>query len=216
MIKVENIVVPSPEQWKAIIRGMRNAMNSWDKSDSYETYVDDESALAEAPHCFVIGEEDRLLMERLALAGSDHRKFMRAIIVFMDITAPLYWWKEYDTYKVGTVALSCSTMHKIHAKELALDDFSHDRMTADGVECLMENIEHLNRDRESYLETRDKDYWDDMIQILPSSYNQMRTLVLNYEVLRNIYHSRRNHKLMEWRELCGIIEGLPYSELITG
>jgi hypothetical protein len=216
MIKIENVVTPSPEQWKAIIRGMRHAMNSWDKSDSYVSYVDDAAVHGEAPHCFVMGEEDRILAERLAEAGSDHRKFMRAIQVSMDITAPLYWWKEADTYKVGTVTLSCSTMHKIHAKEFVLDDFSRDRMTADGVETLMAVIEHLNQFRQYYLETKDKDYWYDMIQSLPSSYNQLRTVFLNYETLRNIYHARRNHKLDEWHVLCERIEDLPYSELITG
>lgn len=216
MIKVERIVTPSPEQWKAIIRGMRNPMNSWDKSDSYVSYVDDACANGEAPHCFVVGDEDLILMERLAAAGSDHRKYLRMIPVFMDITAPLYWWKEYDTYKVGTVANSCSTMHKIHANEFTLDDFSHDRMTADGVETLMAVIDHLNQFRQYYLETKDKDYWYDMIQSLPSSYNQKRTVMLNYEVLRNMYHSRKNHKLDEWHVLCERIEDLPYSELITG
>ena len=216
MIKVENIVTPSPEQWKAIIRGMRNPMNSWDKSDSYVTYVDDACAIAEAPHCFIVGEEDQLLMDRLACAGSDHRKYMRMITAYMDITAPLYWWKEFDTYKIGTVANSCSTMHKIHAKTFELDDFSHERMTADGVANLMNTIEHLNRDRISYLETKDRDYWDDMVQSLPSSYNQKRTVLMNYEVLRNIYHARINHKLMEWRQFCERVEDLPYAYLITG
>ena len=216
MIKIEKVVTPSPEQWEAIIRGMRNPKNSWDKSDSHATYVDDECVNAKAPHCFVVGDEDLILMERLAEAGSDHRKFMRMITVYMDITAPLYWYKEFETYKVGTVANSCSTMHKIHAKEFVLDDFSHDRMLADGIENLMATIEHLNRDRDAYLEAGDKDYWDDMIQSLPSSYNQKRTVLLNYEVLRNMYHARRNHKLMEWREFCERIEDLPYSELITG
>lgn len=216
MIKIENVVTPSPEQWKAVIRGMRNAMNSWDKSDSYVSYVDDAAVNGEAPHCFVAGQDDLLLMERLALAGSDHRKYLRMITVYMDITAPLYWWKEADTYSVGVVKNSCSTMHKIHAKEFVLNDFSHDRMLADGIENLMATIEHLNRDRDAYLETGDKDYWDDMIQSLPSSYNQKRTVLLNYEVLRNMYHARRNHKLKEWREFCERIEDLPYSELITG
>lgn len=177
MIKVENIVMPSPEQWEAIIRGMRNPMNSWDKSDSYVTYVDDDAVLAEAPHCFIAGEDDQLLMERLALAGSDHRKYMRMIPVYMDITAPLYWWKEFDTYKVGTVANSCSTMHKIHAKVFELDDFSCEKMMADGVETLLAVIDHLNQFRQYYLETKDKDYWYDMIQSLPSSYNQKRTVL---------------------------------------
>jgi hypothetical protein len=216
MLKIEKVVTTSPEQWEAIIRGMRNPMNSWDKTDSFVSYVDDEAVLAEAPHCFIVGEDDLLLMERLALAGSDHRKYMRMIPIFMDITAPLYWWKEFDTYKVGTVANSCSTMHKIHAKEFTLDDFSHDRMTADGVETLMAVIDHLNQFRKYYLETKDKDYWYDMIQSLPSSYNQKRTVFLNYEVLRNIYNARRNHKLDEWHVFCERIEDLPHAQLITG
>lgn len=216
MIKIEKIVTPSPEHWKAIIRGMRNPMNSWDKSDSYVSYVDDECANGEAPNCFIVGEDDLLLMERLALAGSDHRKFMRMIPVYMDITAPLYWWKEADTYSVGVVKNSCSTMHKAHAKEFVLDDFSHDRMLADGIENLMATIDHLNRDRAAYLETKDLDYWEDMIQSIPTSYNQKRTVFLNYEVLRNIYHARRNHKLKEWRDFCLVIEDLPYAQLITG
>lgn len=216
MIKIQNVVTPSPEQWKAIIIGLRNPMNSWAKSDSYVSYVDDACANAEAPHCFIAGEEDLLLMERLALAGSDHRKYMRMISVYMEITAPLYWWKEFDTYKVGTVANSTSTMHKIHAKEFTVDDFSHDKMTADGFENLLRDIEHLNRDREAYLETKDMDYWYDMIQSLPTSYNQKRSVLFNYEVLRNMYHARRNHKLKEWVEFCERIEDLPYSQLITG
>ena len=209
MIKIEKIVTPSPEHWKAIIRGMRNPLNSWDKSDSYVSYVDDECANSEAPHCFIIGEDDLLLMERLALAGSDHRKFMRMIPVYMDITAPLYWWKEYDTYKVGTVANSCSTMHTIHKKEFEPEDFSCERMTADGIVTLRVVIDQLNRDRLAFLETKDRDYWDDMIQLLPTSYNQMRTCTLNYENLINIYYARRNHKLPEWHVLCDWIENLP-------
>ena len=213
-IKIEKVVTPSPEQWEAIIRGMRNAMNSWDKSDSYVSYVDDAAVHGEAPHCFVMGEEDRILAERLAEAGSDHRKFMRMIPVYMDITAPLYWWKEFDTYKVGTVANSCSTMHKIHAKEFTLDDFSHEHLFSPF--DLLDVINKLNVYREQYLETKDKEYWWQMIQLLPSSYNQKRTVFLNYETLRNIYHARRNHKLDEWHVLCERIEDLPYSELITG
>lgn len=214
MIKIENIVTPSPEQWKAIIRGMRNPMNSWDKSDSAVSYVDDESAHTEAPHCFIVGEEDLLLMERLALAGSDHRKYMRMITVYMDITAPLYWWKEADTYSVGVVKNSCSTMHKIHAKEFTLDDCSHERLLADDMDTLRRTIDRLNKNRQAFLETKDTDYWYAMIQLLPSSYNQKRTVHLNYEVLRNIYNARRNHKLSEWVELCKRIEDLPYAEVI--
>ena len=229
MIKVERIVTPSPEQWEAIIRGMRNPMNSWDKSDSYVSYVDDEAANAEAPHCFVVGQDDLLLMERLALAGSDHRKYLRMTPVFMDITAPLYWWKEFDTYKVGTVANSCSTMHKIHAKEFTLDDFSHEHLKDKCRNHLRWTIAMLNDARLGFLDCTvskyataeeckeaKKEWWLQMIQLLPSSYNQKRTVMLNYEVLRNIYHARLNHKLKEWREFCERIEDLPYSELITG
>jgi hypothetical protein len=185
---------------------MRNPMNSWAKSDSYF----DENGK------YIIGESDMKLALTLARSGSDDRKFLRQIFVSVDVTAPLYWWKEYDTYKVGTVANSCSTMHKIHAKEFTIDDFSHDRMTADGVETLMAVIDHLNQFRQYYLETKDKDYWYDMIQSLPSSYNQKRTVLLNYEVLRNIYHARRNHKLDEWHVFCERIEDLPHAQLITG
>lgn len=217
MIKVERIVTPSPEQWDAVIRGMRNPKNSWANSDSYMTYVDDEAHNADAPHCFVVGDDDLTLMEKLAAAGADHRKYLRMITVLMDITAPLYWWKEYDTYKVGTVANSCSTMHKIHEKEFTLDDFSHEHLTPDNVvDVLVPIIYALNDSREKFLDTGDKRWWWQMIQLLPSSYNQKRTVMLNYEVLRNIYKSRTAHKLDEWRELCKWIEQLPYSELITG
>jgi hypothetical protein len=216
MIKVENICTASPEQWEAIIRGMRNPKNSWARSDSYVSYVDDESANAEAPHCFVVGDDDLTLMEKLAEAGSDHRKYLRMMPVFMDITAPLYWWKEYDTYKVGTVANSCSTMHKIHDKEFTLEDFSFDRLNERGLAVLRFTITNLNQFRDLYNETKDVEWWDQIIQTLPSSYNQKRTVFLNYEVLQNMYRARKNHKLMEWRELCKQIEDLPYSELITG
>ena len=227
MIKVERIVTPSTEQREAVIRGMRNPKNSWANSDSYMTYVDDAAHNADAPHCFVVGDDDLTLMEKLAAAGTDHRKYLRMITVFMDITAPLYWWKEYDTYKVGTVANSCSTMHKIHDKPFTLDDFSHEHLMNDPFPITEEYVETycgileyiiaaLNCARERYLETGDKKYWWQMIQLLPSSYNQKRTVMLNYEVLRNIYKSRTAHKLDEWRELCKRIEQLPYSELITG
>jgi hypothetical protein len=216
MIKVERIVTPSPEQWGAVIRGMRNPLNSWLRSDSYVTYVDDACVKAEAPHCFVVGDDDLTLMEKLAEAGTDHRKYLRMITVYMDITAPLYWWKEYDTYKVGTVANSCSTMHKIHEKEFTMDDFSTDRCTERGLSVLRFVITNLNEFRRLYNETKDVEWWDQIIQTLPSSYNQKRTVMLNYEVLKNIYKSRRNHKLKEWRDLCERIKDLPYSELITG
>lgn len=236
MIKIENVETCG---WEAAIRGMRNPKNSWAKSDSgicFDT-IACHTCRADRNHCksrmenkeFVVGYDDMNLMTRLRNAGTDHRKFMRMIAVYLDITAPLYWWKEFDTYKVGTVANSCSTMHKIADKEFTLDDFSHEHiinsvgMGAQEIEvrispmqALLTTIECLNSYRELYLETKDKKYWWQMIQLLPSSYNQRRTIMLNYEVLANIYKSRRNHKLDEWRELCAWIETLPYSELITG
>ena len=207
MIKLERTSVMNLDN---AIRGMRNPMNSWEKSDSYWTHIENPDTMNEAPFQFFIGENDLALARKLASAGSDHRKFLRQIFVSVDITAPLYWWKEYDTYKVGTVANSCSTMHSIHKKEFTLDDFSHERMLDTGINNLLCTIDHLNRDRQAYLDTNDKDYWDDMIQSLPSSYNQMRTCTLNYENLMNIYFARRNHKLSEWHVLCGWIETLPY------
>lgn len=226
MLKIENTEVMG---WEAAIRGMRNPMNSWEKSDSerkYESYHDMSGGY------FEIGPNDLDLMTRLRNAGTDHRKFMRMITVYLDVTAPLYWWKEFDTYKVGTVANSCSTMHKIAAKEFTLEDFSHehlfDLMIGDveflPTEILENTIICLNECRKRYLKalkTKNplvpaKEYWWQMIQLLPSSYNQRRTIMLNYEVLANIYKSRRNHKLDEWHTLCDWIEGLPYSELITG
>lgn len=210
----------------AAIRGARNPMNSWDKGDTVPGYGDNGCDV-------IIGENDLDLLHRLRKAGTDHRKFMRMICVWCDITAPLYWWKEYDTYKVGTVANSCSTMHKIHAKKFTLDDFSCEhlmgfdntptkglvRVSCDvltPVDVLSVVIECLNNFRELYLESRNKIFWEQMIQLLPTSYNQKRTVLLNYEVLANIYHSRKNHKLGEWHDLCRWIESLPYSELITG
>lgn len=228
MIKIENVVTPSERQWEAIIRGMRNPMNSWDKSDSY---YPNEYHYGDLPDdAVVIGDNDLNLMKRLCSAGTDHRKFMRMITVYVDVTAPLYWWKEFDTYKVGTVANSCSTMHKIHAKEFTLEDFSCEHLI-DHYEDPSMNLNYsykypkavmqdliniLNHYRHWYLETKDKKYWWQLIQLLPSSYNQRRTVMLNYEVLANIYKSRRNHKLDEWVEFCAWIKTLPYSELITG
>lgn len=195
--------------WEAAIRGMRNPMNSWKKSDS---------PLADKA---LIGETDLTLMKKLAAAGNDHGKFLRMIVVTVDITAPLYWWKEFDTYKVGTVTNSCSTMHKIQVKEFTLDDFSHEHLSdlslshlLDTIRCLNGNREAFNSWKESYMMTQ-KDYWWQMIQLLPSSYNQKRTILLNYTVLKNIYHSRSNDKLDEWHNFCHWIKGLPYSELIT-
>ena len=213
MIKIDNVEVMG---WEHAIRGMRNPKNSWDKSDSEFIPWDISD--------FNIGNNDLKLMTALRDAGTDHRKFMRMITVYLDITAPLYWWKEFDTYKVGTVANSCSTMHKIHAKEFTMDDFSNEHLVLWDVDnnvhipmgCLQDTINVLNACREKYLETKDKMYWWQMIQLLPSSYNQKRTVMLNYEVLANMYKSRKAHKLDEWRTLCEWIKQLPYSELIIG
>lgn len=213
MIKIENVVAPSTEQWEAIIRGCRNPMNSWGKSDSF---YPEEYRYGDLPSDAVdIGDNDLNLMKRLRNAGTDHRKFMRMITVYVDIIAPLYWLKEMDQYKVGTVSNSCSTMHKIHAKEFTLDDFSCEYLYLP-LQDLRPTIDLLNTYRERYLETKDKSDWYQIIQLLPSSYNQRRTYLLNYEVLANIYKSRRNHKLDEWVEFCAWIKTLPYSELITG
>ena len=201
MIKIENIDVYG---WEAAIRGARNPKNSWHLMDS--CYNNGE---------FEIGENDYDLLRRLTIAGPEHRKWNRMVTVTMDITAPLYWWKEYDTYKVGTVANSCSTMHKIQAKEFTLDDFSHEHLLPVVRERLEEDIEWLNHYRELYNEHKDKDFWWQMIQMLPASYNQKRTVHLNYEVLGTIYHQRRHHKLDEWVEFCDTIKTLPYSEFIT-
>ena len=243
MIKFENTEVYG---WEAAIRGMRNPMNSWAKSDSSYCKILDEltkenqnwrcagckNEFVGRPNCYIIGPNDFDLMMRLRDAGTDHRKFMRMITVTVDITAPLYWWKEFDTYKVGTVANSCSTMHKIAAKEFTLEDFSHEHLidredtyiysgTCEEFigpkETLEVIIDMLNESRREYLETKDKKYWWQMIQLLPSSYNQRRTVMLNYEVLANIYKSRRNHRLDEWSVgFVNWVKGLPYSELITG
>lgn len=224
--------------WEAAIRGMRNPMNSWEKSDSFCkpstencrgchdynkcAYIFESTG---KPYRRGIGTNDLDLMTRLRNAGTDHRKFMRMITVYLDITAPLYWWKEFDTYKVGTVANSCSTMHKIAAKPFTKDDFSHEHL---GYSCCTENefdnpmntleqvIIVLNGCRDKYIATNNKFWWWQMIQLLPSSYNQKRTVMLNYEVLANMYKSRKNHKLDEWHTLCDWIKTLPYSELITG
>ena len=249
MIKLENTEVIG---WEHAIRGMRNPMNSWEKSDSEFIRDPDYGCSGNCPcedidghcDCCFIGPNDLDLMKRLRNAGTDHRKFMRMITVYIDITAPLYWWKEFDTYKVGTVANSCSTMHKIAAKEFTQEDFSYEHLDdiwgyepevrdmAPTIEfethtdkitnyvlgpddILNLTIKMLNRCRDLYLKTKEKTYWWQMIQLLPSSYNQKRTVMLNYEVLANIYKSRRNHKLDEWKDFCKWIEGLPYSELIA-
>ena len=206
MIKLENTVLASPEQMSFIIQGLRNPMNSWDKSDSKYNDLDE----------YKMGNNDKDLMKRLAMAGTDHRKFMRMMPVYVRITAPLYWWKEFDTYKVGTVANSCSTMHKIAAKEFTVDDFSTEHLISDSNVMMKTTCDLLNQYREKYIKTKDKKYWLQMIQLLPSSYNQTRNIMLNYEVLANIYKSRKDHKLDEWREFCKWIESIPYSELIIG
>ena len=232
MLKIENTEVVG---WGHAIRGMRNPKNSWEKSDSGLTCSKNKNNICDI-HCtadnyckpldkYLIGLNDHDLMMRLRNAGTDHRKFMRMITVYVDILAPLYWWKEFDTYKVGTVANSCSTMNKIHAKEFTLEDFSCEHLLESsdvdwgdvvGKSVLEHVIFSLNVYRGLYLSTKDKKYWWQMIQLLPSSYNQKRTVMLNYEVLANIYKSRRNHKLDEWHIFCDWIESLPYSELITG
>lgn len=245
MIKIENVEIAG---WRPAIRGMRNPKNSWEKSDSgvCATHGPDHCADCVYTDCcaddveigtkYILGPNDHDLTTRLSNAGTDHRKFMRMVAIYVDITAPLYWWKEFDTYKVGTVSNSCSTMHKIADKEFTLDDFSHEHLLnmynnahgdalflngapnirVDGNDLLCLTINVLNYYRKRYIETKNKRYWWQMIQLLPSSYNQKRTIMLNYEVLANIYKSRKNHKLDEWRELCKWAESLPYSELITG
>lgn len=253
MIKIENVVLPSAEQWKMIIMGARNPKNSWDKSDSHygcHGVVNDDESACDCRSCtdlcggyndeYILGNKDIELMKTLSVAGTDHRKFMRMIVVYADITAPLYWWKEYETYKIGTVTNSCSTMFKIADKEFTLDDFScehlmdaemgtfiptsnNNHITVSPKEVLERFIlPSLNHARTEYLETKDKKYWWQIIQLLPSSYNQKRTVMLNYEVLANMYKptSRRYHKLDEWNvnfdgSFCKWIESLPYSELIT-
>jgi hypothetical protein len=199
MLTIDKIQVMNMEN---AMRGARNPLNSWARSDSY--YDEDGN--------FCLGDNDISLGGRLARAGSDHRKFLRQIFVSMDINAPLYWWKEFDTYKVGTVANSCSTMHKIQAKEFTRADFSCDRMTEDALAILDTTIAFLEKERVRFVETKARDAWHNMIQLLPTSYNQLRTVTLNYEVLINIYYARRNHKLAEWHTLCHAIEELPYAK----
>ena len=199
MITVERISVMNMEN---AVRGARNPMNSWARMDS--TY--DEKGN------FLLGENDRDLCRRLAKAGSDHRKFLRQIFVSLDITAPLYWWKEFDTYKVATVANSTSTMHKIHAKSFAREDFSCDRLSPDALDALDALIAFLEKERLAFVENKDRAHWHNIIQLLPSSYNQLRTVTLNYETLINIYYARKSHKLAEWHTLCDVIASLPYAE----
>lgn len=246
MIKIENTEIVG---WQAAIRGMRNPLESWDKSDSSycnpltKCYSDCKKHECEVSDHFTLGPNDLGLMKRLCKAGTDHRKFMRMLVVYVDILAPLYWWKEFDTYKVGTVTNSCSTMHTIHKKEFDISDFSgdhliHDWYDLDYCDCVITSepdsngqgpayyfdpsslleviVDMLNKARSLYLQTKDKTYWWQMIQLLPSSYNQRRTVMLNYEVLANIYKSRHDHKLDEWHIFCDWIRGLPDSHLITG
>jgi hypothetical protein len=216
MLKIEKTVLPSPEQWEIIIAGMRNPMNSWDKSDSYTTHIEDVETLETADFEFFLGENDHKLMTSLAKGGAVHAKYRRMIPVYLTINAPLYWWKEFDTYKVGTVANSCSTMHKIHAKEFTIDDFSYEHLDHWCINILEKIISTLNFHREKFLETKDKNHWWQMIQFLPTSYNQKRTVMLNYEVLVAMYRDRKNHKLDEWHIFCDWIRNLPHSDLIVG
>lgn len=216
MIKLEHTVEPSPDQMMFVIEGMRNPMNSWDKIDSEVEYAGTEL------YNYEIGPNDKNLMKRLANAGTDHRKFMRMMPVMVRITAPLYWWKEFDTYKVGTVTNSCSTMHKIVDKEFTMDDFSCEHLMGGYLEQMRRMIDDLNNARkyftvgDQFFSPGNKRDWWQMIQLLPSSYNQTRNVMLNYEVLYNMYHARKNHKLDEWREFCKWIETLEFSFLITG
>lgn len=224
MLKIENVEIHG---WEPAIRGMRNPKNSWAKSDSGLGCHSEQEGTFFCHECtsgcwnpsYVLGENDLHLAEALASAGTDHRKYLRMITVYLDVTAPLYWWKEYDTYKVGTVANSCSTMHKIAEKKFTLEDFSHEHLEPDAISVLEDVIHTMNVHRQWFNEgsfASSKNDWWQMIQLLPSSYNQRRTLMLNYEVLANIYPARRHHKLDEWHTFCDWIEGLPYSKLITG
>ena len=202
MIKIEKLVTPTPEQWETVIRGMRNPLNSWEFSDStYENELN-------------VGEKDLNLMNKLAKAGTSHSKYRRMLVVYLDITAPMYWWKEFDTYKIGTVANSCSTMHKLMSKPFEISDFSIEHLVEF---CVFDDlIKDLNYYRNKYLKTNNKQYWWQVIQLLPMSYNQKRTVMLNYEVLANMYKDRKDHKLDEWKDFCEFIKTLPYNELIIG
>ncbi len=233
MLKIEKFVTMSPAQYEIVVEGMRNPKNSWDRSDSYTTHICDEDTMETADFAWFMGDNDHKLAESLADGGPVHAKYRRMMVVYLTVNAPFYWWKEFDTYKVGTVCNSCSTMHKIHSKEFTMDDFSVEHlMEWEDYESevkelkpdrlcnfkfyLMDTISALNNARDLYLQTNDKKYWWQMIQLLPTCYNQKRTIMLNYEVLANIYKWRRNHKLDEWHTFCNWIEELPYSELITG
>lgn len=233
MLKIEKFVTMSPAQYEIVVEGMRNPKNSWDRSDSYTTHICDEDTMETADFAWFMGDNDHKLAESLADGSPVHAKYRRMMVVYLTVNAPFYWWKEFDTYKVGTVCNSCSTMHKIHSKEFTMDDFSVEHlMEWEDYESevkelkpdrlcnfkfyLMDTISALNNARDLYLQTNDKKYWWQMIQLLPTCYNQKRTIMLNYEVLANIYKWRRNHKLDEWHTFCNWIEELPYSELITG
>jgi len=209
LISIEKIEVSG---WEAAIRGMRNPMNSWEKSDSYWTHIEDAETLETANFEFFVGDNDLDLMKRLAAGGSVHAKYRRMIMVTCDITAPLYWWKEFDTYKVGTVANSCSTMHKIHAKPFDVDDFSHEHLSAKSENLLRCIIKHLNEYREGFIQSKDKQEWWQMIQLLPTSYNQKRTVQISYEVAAALHKDRRHHKVDEWHVLCDMLERLPNAE----
>ena len=219
MIKIERIETYG---WEAAIRGMRNPKNSWSKMDSHYGCANGGHCMECKSPClaafkyYIIGPNDLMLMHALCKAGSDHRKFLRMITVTMDITAPLYWWKEFDTYKVGTVANSCSTMHKIAAKKFDINDFSYEHLKPLALEHMHKTVDMLNMYRDYFLETKNNDDWWQLIQLLPTSYNQKRTVLLNYEVLCNMYHARKHHKLDEWHTFCDAVEQLPYADLITG
>lgn len=224
MLKIEKTVLPSPEQWEIIIEGMRNPMNSWHLSDSWKTHIENPETLNTADHEFFLGEADHRLMTNLAKGGTTHAKYRRMITVFATINAPMYWWKEFDTYKVGTVANSCSTMHKIHAKEFTMEDFSHEHLCGESMMLLESIVHYLNVCRNSFIHANEhnvpanysKQDWWQMIQLLPTSFNQKRTVMLNYEVLAGIYPTRKNHKLDEWHTFCRWIEELPHSDIIIG
>lgn len=234
MLKIEKFVTMSPAQYEIVIEGMRNPKNSWDRSDSYTTHICDEETMETADFAWFMGDNDHKLAESLADGGPVHAKYRRMMIVYLTINAPFYWWKEFDTYKVGTVCNSCSTMHKIHSKEFTMDDFSVEHLTEQSKSMLEDTINLLNMHRALFVSKNDqqvdsctvmsdecyakykKDIWWQMIQMLPTCYNQKRTIMLNYEVLANIFKWRKNHKLDEWHTFCNWIEELPYSELITG
>lgn len=207
MLKIEKVVTPSQEQWEIVIEGMRNPKNSWDRIDSKFDVGSSDTEI-------FLGGNDKKLMKTLVAGGPVHAKFRRMLPVFITLSAPLYWWKEADTYRVGTVRNSCSTMHKIQAKEFTLDDFSTENLNDYALQNLKQTIEVLNYNRERFLKTKDKEYWWQLIQLLPSSYNQKATIMVNYEVLYNMYMWRKNHKLDEWHTFCDMIETLPYADIL--